>query len=424
MTFQLTRIEPRRVKEALQGQTGDLESARETVEPVLRDVAERGDAALREYTEKFDDVTLNQIRVTDEEIRDAYDAVDDSLVEALEEAAASIGAFHTDQLPPELSLTEYLPGIHLGQKITPLDSVGCYVPGGKAAYPSSALMTVIPARVAGVRSVTVCTPPPVAPETLVAAHLAGADAIYRVGGSQAIAALAHGTDTVEPVDKIVGPGGVFVTAAKALVRGTVEIDFLAGPSEVLIVADTSAEPDRVALDMAAQAEHGPDSVSILVTTSEDLVDAVEKRLGELLEESSRGDMLKKSLDRSFAVTVDTVEQAVDLSNDVAPEHLEILVRDELAALNRVRNAGAIFVGPDSPVAAGDYATGANHVLPTAGTARRHSGLDTMHFLKRSTVQRLDRNGLESLAPTAKRIGEAEGLEMHVRSIQERLEQDD
>lgn len=421
--MRIKRKELSGLDEALEAQKSGLESAADKIEPVLRDVAEAGDEALQRYTEEFDGVEVDEIAVSGDEIDEAYGGVDDSFLLELEVAAENVGAFHADQLPPQLKLSQYQPGVYLGEKVTSIESAGCYVPGGRAAYPSSALMCVIPAAVAGVERIAVCTPPPVRPETVVAADLAGADEIYRVGGSQAIAALAYGTETVDPVDKIVGPGGAFVTAAKSLVRGDVEIDFPAGPSEVMIVADSAAEPDEVALDMAAQAEHGPDSLSVLVTTEPSLVDEVEERLEELLPKSPRAEILEDSLRRAVAVLVETVGEGIDAANVVAPEHLEIVVEDEFSALSRVRHAGAIFLGRYSPVAAGDYATGANHVLPTAGYAKRFGGLDTAHFLKRSSVQRLNRGGLELLEPTVRELADVEGFDMHARSVDERLRDD-
>lgn len=416
-------VEPEEMKEVVAAQSSDLDEAKETVEPVLRAVCKEGDEALRRYTSEFDGVEVEELTLTGEEVEAAYEEVDDRLLTELQRAIDNVAAFHAEQLPQDLELSEHFPGVQLGHRVTAMESAGCYVPGGKAAYPSSAVMTVVPAKVAGVDRVTVCTPPPAPPETVVAADLAGADEIHRVGGAQAVAALAYGTESVAAVDKVVGPGGVYVTAAKALVREEVEIDFLAGPSEVLIVADDTADAEEIALDMAAQAEHGPDSLSILVATEPGLVDDVEAHLEEVVSESSRAEILEESLERSAAVEVGDLDEALRVSNEVAPEHLQLVVRDEMDALAGVRHAGAVFVGRYSPVAAGDYATGANHVLPTAGNARRVSGLDTAHFLKRSSVQRLTREGLRTLAPTIAEIAGAEGLGAHVRSVEERLKDD-
>jgi len=308
--------------------------------------------------------------------------------------------------------------------VVPLDSVGAYVPGGRAAYPSSALMTVVPAKVAGIERVIVCTPPgkegKVNPITLVAAEMAGADEIYRVGGVQAVSAMAFGTESIRPVQKIVGPGNIYVTAAKLLLRSTVEIDMPAGPSEVLIIADYSAEPVVLASDMIAQAEHDPQSISVLVTDDEDLAIATRAEVEKQALEAARREIVKKSLERAAILVAESMEEAVAFSNNFAPEHLEIIVRDPMDVLGKIRNAGSVFLGPYTPVAAGDYASGTNHVLPTSGYARAFSGLNVDAFVKKITVQKISKEGLSLLKDAITILAEAEGLDAHAESVRKRL----
>jgi histidinol dehydrogenase len=308
--------------------------------------------------------------------------------------------------------------------IVPLDSVGAYVPGGRAAYPSSALMTVVPAKVAGVERVVVCTPPgkdgKANPLTLVAARMAGADEIYRVGGVQAVAAMAFGTETIRPVQKIVGPGNIYVTAAKLLLRSTVEIDMPAGPSEVLIIADYTAEPEVLASDMIAQAEHDPQSISVLVTNDEDLAIATKAEVEKQAAGAARRDIVSKSLAKSAILTAGSMEEAIGFSNSFAPEHLEIIVRDPMTVLREIRNAGSVFLGPYTPVAAADYASGTNHVLPTSGYARIFSGLNVDAFVKKITVQQISKDGLRLLSDAITILAEAEGLPAHAESVRKRL----
>ncbi len=402
----------------------DVQSVMATVVEIVNDVQERGDDALREHTERLDGVRIGKFRVTGDEIEKANDEVPEQLKKALEIAVENIAAFHHQQLDHDLWMTETSPGAMAGQMIVPLDSVGAYVPGGRAAYPSSALMTVVPAKVAGVDRVAVCTPPGkdglVNPLTLVAAEMAGADEIYRVGGVQAVAAMAFGTETISPVQKIVGPGNAYVTAAKLLLRSTVEIDMPAGPSEVLIIADYTAEPEVLASDMIAQAEHDPQSISVLVTNDEDLAIATKAEVEKQAKEAARREIVKKSLNGAAILTAATMEDAVSFSNSFAPEHLEIVVRDPMAVLGKIKNAGSVFLGPYTPVAAGDYASGTNHVLPTSGYARVFSGLNVDSFVKKITVQQISKDGLKLLSDAITILAEAEGLSAHAESVRKRL----
>lgn len=395
------------------------------VNEILMDVGSKGDEALFSYTEKFDHVKLTELRVTQEEIEAACESVDEKLLQSLEQAAANIWAFHDEQREKDLWLSEISPGVIVGQKVVPLDSVGTYVPGGRATYPSSALMNVIPAKVAGVSRIVVCTPPKsdgsVNPLTLVAAEIAGADEIYKVGGVQAIAAMAFGTETITRVNKIVGPGNVYVTAAKMLVRGSVEIDFPAGPSEVLIIADRCADPGVLAADMIAQAEHDPHSLAVLVTEDELLANAVIEEATIQARDAARAEIVSQSLEHSAVLVAGSMVEAVDFANAFAPEHLEIITSDPMAVLRNISNAGSVFLGGYTPVAAGDYASGTNHVLPTSGFARTFSGLNVDHFTKKMTVQMITDQGLLSLEKTITSLAEAEGLKAHAESVRRRLE---
>ncbi len=396
----------------------------ETVSAVLSDVRMKGDAALREYTKKFDKVELANFEVSEEEFEKALSEIGPELLGHLKIAAENIRAFHRAQMPETTWFMELQPGVVLGQKATPLESVGAYAPGGRASYPSTVLMTVIPARVAGVEQVIVCTPPradgSVHPLTLAAAKVAGADKVFKLGGVQAIGAMAYGTETVPRVDKIVGPGNVFVTSAKMQVRDIAEIDFPAGPSEVLIIADESADAAMAASDIIAQAEHDPNAVSMLVTTSETLAEEVEQEVLAQAESTARSEIVKISLENAAVLIADSLDQCIDFSNKFAPEHLEIMVEDSDFVLDRIKNAGSIFIGNYAPVPVGDYASGTNHVLPTAGYAKIYSGLNINHFLKYSSIQKISKSGLESLKETVIALAEEEGLKAHADSIRARF----
>ncbi len=400
-------------KENRESKVGQVE---DTVREIVENVRQNGDKALRELAKKFDHVDLDSIAVTREEIEAAYEQVSPELVEELENAAYNIQRFHEMQKPAGLWLREVEPGITLGVKSTPLERVGCYIPGGRASYPSTVLMTIIPARVAGVDEVIMCTPAPINPLTLVAADIAGADEIYKSGGAQAIAAMALGTESIEPVQKIVGPGNVFVTGAKMMLRNKVDIDFPAGPSEIGVLADESAVPEYVASDLVAQAEHDPSSASLLVTSDPSLPDKVWAVMEKMIEDAPRKEIITKAMDNSGYIVSEDLDLAIEVMNGIAPEHLSIQVRDPLDVLSKVRNGGSIFIGPYTPVAAGDYASGTNHVLPTAGHAMTCSGLNVAHFMKTSTVQYLTKEGLANIACTIETLAEAEGLFAHKESV--------
>ncbi len=401
------------------GRRSDIDRVKGPVSEIIGRVRAQGDDALLDLTKRFDGIDLDEIAVSDEEREAAYDLVDAQLVESLVEAEARISRFHELQRGRDLWLQEMEPGITLGVKTTPLSRVGAYVPGGRAAYPSTALMCTIPAKVAGVREICCCTPPPVSPITLVALDIAGVDEVYRVGGAQAIAAMAIGTETIPRVEKIVGPGNVYVTAAKMLLRDEAEIDFPAGPSEIAIIADSTANPAFIAADILAQAEHDPNAACVLVTTDAALADAVGDAVKRMAAGARRREIVEKALDHSGYIVAGDLDEAVETVDGIAPEHLSVQVADPLAVLNRIRSAGSIFVGPYAAVACGDYASGTNHVLPTAGYARFYSGLDVNHFCRRSTVQVITREGLEAIGDVVETIADAEGLHAHAESVRVR-----
>ncbi len=406
-------------KENRASKVGDVEEA---VSSIIKEVRENGDKALFEFTKKFDKQNLKLLEVTRDEIEGAYDQVDPELVEELENAAYNIERFHEMQVPSDLWLREVEPGITLGVKSTPLDIVGCYVPGGRASYPSTALMCIIPARVAGVDEVICCTPPPVNPITLVAMDIAGADSIYKIGGAQAIAAMAYGTRSIPKVQKIVGPGNVYVTSAKMLLRNEVEIDFPAGPSEIGVLADSTVNVGFLAADLIAQAEHDPSSASLLITDDPNLPERVWEEMESMIDSQPRKETILKALENSGYILATDMDLAAEMMNRIAPEHLSIQTANPMDTLTKIRNAGSIFIGPYTPVAAGDYASGTNHVLPTAGNAATASGLNVSHFRKTSTVQMLTRDGLGSIAPTIETISVAEGLQAHCDSVRIRFEE--
>ena len=395
-----------------------LDEAKRSASEIIDLVRNEGDAALLRMARKYEP-DAESVRISEEEVAAAYEAVDERLVEAVIEAEARITRFHERQKERDLWLEEAEPGITLGIKTTPIDRAGLYVPGRRAAYPSTALMNAIPAKVAGVASLCACSPPPVLPLTLVALDIVGVDEVYRIGGAQAVAAMALGTETIRPCRKIVGPGNAYVTAAKMLLRDHAEIDFPAGPSEIGIIADGSANPAFIASDILAQAEHDPDAACILIATDGSLVHRVEEELGRQLAAAPRKEVMVQALANSGFVTASDLGAAVAAMDEVAPEHLSIMVEDPLPVLMAVRNAGSIFVGPYAPVAAGDYASGTNHVLPTAGYAATYSGLNVAHFTKTSTVQIISRTGLEAIGDTVEAIADAEGLNAHAASVRVR-----
>ncbi len=400
------------------------------VAAILADVKERRDAALFEYTKKFDgaDISADNLVVTEEEIREAYETVDPSLVEIIRKALVNIRAYHEKQR--RYSWFDSKPnGSMLGQKITPLRRVGVYVPGGKAVYPSSVLMNIVPAKVAGVEEIVMTTPPgkdgKVNPTTLVAAKEAGADVIYKVGGAQAIAALAYGTESIPKVDKIVGPGNIYVALAKKAVYGHVSIDSIAGPSEILIIADDTANPRYVAADLLSQAEHDEMASAILVTTSRRLAEEVSKEAEQFVAQLSRKEILQKSLDNyGYILIAETLDDAIDAANEIASEHLEIVTANAFEVMMKVRNAGAIFIGEYSSEPLGDYFAGPNHVLPTNGTAKFFSPLSVDDFIKKSSIIYYSKDALRPVHEDIIRFAEAEQLTAHANSIRVRFEKEE
>jgi histidinol dehydrogenase len=399
-----------------------VDEIEEPVSEIVSRVRAEGDAALRSYASEFDDVAVGNLDITDETER-AHGAIDPGLREAIETAAENVRAFHERQVPDDWR--ETFDGRQLGRRYRPIDRIGVYAPGGTASYPSSVLMGVIPAKVAGVDHVAVVTPPAedLPPATLAAAHVAGADAVYQSGGAQAIAALAYGTETIPAVEKIVGPGNRWVTAAKAAVRGDVEIDFLAGPSELLVVCDDSADPELVAADVLAQAEHDPNASVVCVTDDDATAEAVAAACERQVGSRDRADVIEAALesDASGVLSARSMSEAVLFAEEYAAEHLSIVAADAEEILDRIDSAGSVFLGRDSPVAAGDYATGPNHVLPTGGLAKVAGGLSVDHFLRSTTVQKLDGDALADLRETVTTLADAEGLEAHAESVEKRFE---
>ena len=398
-----------------------------SVDAILENVRQNGDKAILEYTRLFDKAELQSLEVTPKEIEDAIASLKPELTVHLTKAAENIRRFHAAQLPKEVWYVENTPGIVLGQKTIPLSRVGCYVPGGRASYPSTVLMTALPAKVAGVSEIIVCTPPradgTVHPLTLAACKIAGVDHVFKTGGAQAIAGMAYGTKSIPQVDKIVGPGNVYVTYAKMKIRDFAEIDFPAGPSEVLIIADDFADAKMTAADILAQAEHDPNSPSLLITPSEKLGTAVLKEVEKQTKDAKRKEIIEKALSNSAILTAETMKDCIAFSNKYGPEHLQIMVdpKKEDEILGQIKNAGSIFIGNYAPVPAGDYASGTNHVLPTSGYVRIYSGLNTSYFLKSVTIQKISKQGLEEIKDTVIVLAEEEGLFGHAEAVRKRFE---
>lgn len=398
-----------------------------SVAAILADVKEKGDEAVFDYTKRFDgaDINADNIVVTKEEIEEAYSLVDEQLIEVIRKALVNIRDYHAKQ--KQYSWFDSTPnGTILGQKVTPLNRVGVYVPGGKAAYPSSVLMNIIPAKVAGVNQIIMTTPPgkdgKINPGTLVAANEAGVDVIYKVGGAQAIAAMAYGTGCIKKVDKIVGPGNIYVALAKKAVYGHVSIDSIAGPSEILVIADETANPRYVAADLLSQAEHDEMASAILITTSEELADKVSTEIEGFVAELSRSEIISKSLENyGYILIAKDIEEAVETANEIASEHLEIVTKDPFTVMTKIRNAGAIFLGEYSSEPLGDYFAGPNHVLPTNGTAKFFSPLGVDDFIKKSSIISYSREALEPIHEDIIKFANAERLTAHANSIKVRFE---
>lgn len=416
------------LEDLLKRSPNNYDSYADTVADIVNDVRKRGDAALFEYTKKFDrfDLSKDNILVTREEIDEAYTLVDASLIEVIKKAAKNIEEFHTKQ--KQYSWFDSKPdGTILGQKVSALSKVGVYVPGGKAAYPSSVLMNIIPAKVAGVQQIIMVTPPnaegKVNPGTLVAANIAGVDKIYKVGGAQAIAGLAFGTESIEKVDKIVGPGNIFVALAKKQVFGFVSIDSIAGPSEILVLADETANPRYVAADLLSQAEHDELASAILVTTSMELANRVSEQIEDFVNQLSRKDILEKSLNNfGYILVTESINEAIDVANDIASEHLEIVTKNPFDTMTKIKNAGAIFLGEYSSEPLGDYFAGPNHVLPTNGTAKFFSPLSVDDFIKKSSIISYSREALEVIHEDIIQFANSEHLTAHANSIKVRFEE--
>ena len=397
------------------------------VQEILDRVKNEKDQAIFDYTKKFDQAEINaqNIKVTEEEIKEAYELADPKLIEIIRKALKNIESYHKKQR--QFSWFDSQPdGTILGQKVTPLHRVGVYVPGGKAVYPSSVLMNIVPAKVAGVDEIIMVTPPgkdgKVTPNTLIAAHEAGATAIYKVGGAQAIGALAYGTESIPKVDKIVGPGNIYVALAKKAVYGHVSIDAIAGPSEILVIADETANPRYVAADLLSQAEHDELASAILVTTSEELAQKVSDQVDGFLKELSRSEIIQKSLDNyGYILVADTMDDVIDIANDIASEHLEIQTKNPYDVMTKIRNAGAIFIGEYSSEPLGDYFAGPNHVLPTNGTAKFFSALSVDDSIKKSSIISYSKDALQNIHKDIEAFAEAERLTAHANSIKVRFE---
>jgi len=420
-------LTPERTRSIMERSMEDISSIFEETRLIVNDIRANGDAVtLRHYKKHKEDITGSDLEVKREEIEEAYKQVDARVVDCLKIAAGNIIKFHRAQLEREMWSIEVAKGILAGRVTRPMDIVGCYIPGGTAVYPSSILMTVLPAKVAGVGKVVAITPPgkgmKASPVTLVAADIAGCDRVFKVGGPWGVAGLAYGTKTMPRVDKIVGPGNKYVTAAKMIVYGQVDIDSPAGPSESLILADESGRADYIALDFLSQVEHDPDSAAVLVTVSRELAYNVCDIIAREYESLARKNIFESSLAKhSYVLIARDMDQAIDFTNQYAAEHLQIMTRDPFITLNRIRHAGSIFLGPYAPVPVGDYASGTNHVLPTGQCARMFSGLSVDDFIKKPTFQYLSREGLAGLKDVVITLAEAEGLPMHARAVRARFE---
>ena len=431
------RIRPRRMKGLAAGELQsilkrsavDISAVYEHVRKIVEDVKARGDESLLEANREFKEhVSVSDLTVTHEELNTAYGQVDSAVVDALRAAARNILRFHEAQRENEKWVMEVAPGITAGRVRRPMERVGCYVPGGRAAYPSTVLMTVIPAKAAGVEEVVITTPPGkdmvVNPVTLVAADIAGCRRVFKAGGPWGIAGLAFGTKTLPKVDKIVGPGNKYVTAAKMIVFGQVDIDSPAGPSEALILADEKADASLIAIDFLSQIEHDPDSAAVLVTTSETLAEQVCAAIDEMFDSLLRKEIFESSLKKhSHVLIAEDLGKAIEFANQYAPEHLQIMTDDPYGVLDRIKHAGSIFLGPYAPVPVGDYASGTNHVLPTGQCARMFSGLSVDDFIKKPTFQHLTKQGLAALRDVIVTLAEAEGLPNHARAVKARFDRE-
>lgn len=423
---QIDNLRPEQYQDIMKRSFADITSIYEEVRRIVLDVRDNGDqVALRHYKKYKTNLTLKDLEVEKKEVEEAYRMVDPRVIDALRSASENIIKFHRAQMEREMWIIEIADGILAGRMTTPLERAGAYIPGRRAAYPSSILMTILPAKVAGVKEIIACTPPgegmAINPATLVAADIAGSTKMFKVGGPWGIASMAYGTEIIPKVDKIVGPGNKYVTAAKMIVFGAVGIDSPAGPSEAMILADKTGDADLISIDLLSQAEHDPDAAAILVTTSDELALRVSETINAEIPQLPRKDIITSSLSRhSYILIAKDMAQAIDFVNEYAPEHLEIMTQDPFITLKKIKNAGSIFMGPFSPIPVGDYATGTNHVLPTGQAARMFSGLSVDDFIKKLTFQYLSKDGLSLLKDTVVSLAEAEGLPLHARAILERF----
>lgn len=424
---QIDDLSPERYRSIMERSMEDIHAIYEDTRRIVEDIRDNGDVvSLKHYKKHKSNITEADLEVTEEEIEEAYKHVGPRIVECLKIAAENITKFHQAQKERDMWSIEISDGILAGRVIRAMDIVGCYIPGGTAAYPSSILMTVLPAKVAGVRKVVAVTPPNKGmvanPYTLVAADVAQCDRIFKVGGPWGVASMAYGTKTIPRVDKIVGPGNKYVTAAKMVVYGQVDIDSPAGPSEALILADESGNAEFIAVDFLSQIEHDPDSAAVLVTTSEKLAKDVCKRINKDFESLPRKEIFESSLNKhSYVLVAKDMNQAIDFTNEYAAEHLQIMTKEPFITLNNIRHAGSIFLGPYAPVPVGDYASGTNHVLPTGQCARMFSGLSVDDFIKKPTFQYLSKEGLASLKDVVVTLAEAEGLPIHAKAVKTRFQ---
>jgi len=422
----IDNVRPEQYRIIMKRSSEDIDSIYEEVREIVLDVRDNGDQVSLDHYKKYKHgLTLKDMEVTKEDVEEAYRNVDSKVIDALKFASENIVKFHRAQIEKEMWMIDIADGILAGRMMTPLERVGAYIPGRRAAYPSSILMTILPAIVAGVKEIVACTPPDqgmtINPSTIVAADIAGSTKIFKVGGPWGIASMAYGTKTIPKVDKIVGPGNKYVTAAKIMVFGQVGIDSPAGPSEGMILADKTGNVDFITIDLLSQSEHDPDAASILVTTSDELALKVSNKINKELPKLPRKEIITSSLTKhSYILIARDIEQAIDFVNEYAPEHLEIMTKEPFVTLKKIKNAGSIFLGPFSPIPVGDYASGTNHVLPTGQTARMFSGLSVDDFIKKPTFQYLSRDGLLSLKDTVVTLAEAEGLPLHARTILERF----
>ena len=424
----LAELAPERLDSLMKRSLADVSEVTERVASILDDIRLNGDKAnLDEHEKLRPGMAASEFRVTPEEIKEAYAKVDPKVVKHLKLAARNIRAFHDAQKERPQWQMEVAPGILAGRKTTPLDRVGCYIPGMRAAYPSTALMTVIPALAAGVPHVMACTPPDEGlianSHTLVACDIAGVKEIYKLGGPWAIGSMAYGTETVPRAAKIVGPGNKYVLAAKMMVYGRVDIDNPAGPSEALILADATAEPKHIALDFLSQMEHDPDAAAVLITDDENLAQGVSDEIERIYPTLPRREILDQARRHAALLVTESMDRAVEFTNEYAAEHLQVMTAEPFLLLQRIRHAGSIFLGPWAPVPVGDYATGPNHVLPTAQAALSFSGLSTDDFVKKPTFQYLTKEGLEGIGSTVITLAEAEGLPIHAMTVKKRLSKD-